>query len=119
MAYGQNQCAYCGSHLRVSKLSCEDCGLAYEGEFYTPKLGRLDREDQHFIELFILASGSLKQMSELLEISYPTVRSRLNRLIERLEEEKRKDERRRQQILQDIEQGRISPKQGMRLLETL
>lgn len=41
----------------------------------------LDEEDFQFIRRFILASGSLKELAKLYSVSYPTVRSRLDRLI--------------------------------------
>ena len=37
-----------------------------------------------FIKRFILASGSLKELAKAYGISYPTVRLRLNRLIEKV-----------------------------------
>ena len=67
----------------------------------------------------MLASGSLKQTAELLEVSYPTVRSRLDKLIARLKEEQARDDERKRRILDDIEAGRILPKQGMRMIENL
>ncbi len=119
MASDHPRCSYCGASMRITKLTCEDCGLSHAGEFYTPRLYRLEREDQRFIELFVLASGSLKQMSAHLGVSYPTVRSRLDRLIERLEEEQRADESRKQKILEDIEAGHLSVNQGMRLIDAI
>ncbi|MCP3869437.1 MAG: DUF2089 domain-containing protein [Gammaproteobacteria bacterium] len=115
----QSACSYCGGNLRVSKLTCEDCGLALEGEFSSPRLSRLEIEEQRFVELFVLASGSLKEMARVLGVSYPTVRNRLDRLIENLHKQRMLDEQRKQKILQDMEDGRIPPKQGMRLLENL
>ena len=112
-------CSYCDGNLRVSKLTCEDCGLALEGEFSTPRLLRLEMEEQRFVELFVLASGSLKKMANLLGVSYPTVRNRLDRLIENLKKQQVLDDQRKQKILQDMETGRIPPKKGMRLLENL
>ena len=44
-------------------------------------LAELDEEDRQFIKRFILASGSLKELAEIYSVSYPTVRSRLDRLI--------------------------------------
>jgi hypothetical protein len=41
-------------------------------------------EDVAFIKRFILASGSLKEMATAYGISYPTVRLRLDRLIEKI-----------------------------------
>ena len=44
----------------------------------------LSEEDLAFIRRFVLASGSLKEMAEIYGISYPTVRLRLDRLIEKI-----------------------------------
>ena len=44
----------------------------------------LSEEDIGFIRRFVLASGSLKEMAKAYEISYPTVRLRLDRLIEKI-----------------------------------
>lgn len=47
-------------------------------------IDRLSDEDLSFIKRFVLASGSLKAMADAYGISYPTVRLRLDRLIERI-----------------------------------
>ena len=114
-----NRCPYCSGALRVTRLNCEECGLGLEGEFATPRLSRLETEEQRFVELFVLASGSLKQMAELLGVSYPTVRSRLDRLIAHLKKEQERDEVHKRRILEAIEAGRIPPKKGMRMIENL
>lgn len=44
----------------------------------------LDNEDIEFIKNFILNSGSLKEIAKHYEVSYPTVRLRLDRLIEKI-----------------------------------
>lgn len=44
----------------------------------------LEDEDLVFIKKFILASGSLKEMAEQYGVSYPTVRLRLDRLIQKI-----------------------------------
>jgi len=45
----------------------------------------LEDEDLAFIRKFVLASGSLKEMAEQYKVSYPTVRLRLDRLIQKIE----------------------------------
>ena len=42
-------------------------------------------EDWHFIKRLLLASGSLKELAQQYGISYPTVRIRLDRLIEKVQ----------------------------------
>ena len=44
----------------------------------------LEDEDAAFIKKFVLASGSLKEMAGLYGVSYPTVRLRLDRLIQKI-----------------------------------
>ncbi len=41
-------------------------------------------EDLAFLKRFLLASGSLKELAMAYDISYPTVRLRLDRLIEKI-----------------------------------
>lgn len=45
----------------------------------------LDDEDVSFIKRFLLASGSLKEMARQYEVTYPTVRLRLDRLIQKIQ----------------------------------
>ena len=47
-------------------------------------LADLEDEDLSFIKKFILASGSLKEIAGLYGVSYPTVRLRLDRLIQKI-----------------------------------
>ncbi|HJC40169.1 MAG TPA: DUF2089 domain-containing protein [Candidatus Intestinimonas pullistercoris] len=44
----------------------------------------LDEEDVVFIRRFLLASGSLKEVAGEYGVSYPTVRLRLDRLIQKI-----------------------------------
>lgn len=44
----------------------------------------LEDEDVSFIKRFILASGSLKEMASQYGVTYPTVRLRLDRLIQKI-----------------------------------
>ena len=48
-------------------------------------LEALDDEDLMFVRRFVLASGSLKAVARSYDISYPTVRLRLDRLIQKIE----------------------------------
>ena len=48
-------------------------------------MAELEDEDLAFIKKFILASGSLKEVASVYGISYPTVRLRLDRLIQKIQ----------------------------------
>lgn len=79
----------------------------------------LDEEDLSFIRRFVLASGSLKEMAKIYGISYPTVRLRLDRLIQKIEllsdENVQSEFERRLRI--EYAQGRIELDTMKRLLE--
>ena len=47
-------------------------------------LASLDDEDVSFIKKFITSSGSLKEIAGIYEVTYPTVRLRLDRLIQKI-----------------------------------
>lgn len=51
----------------------------------TPRwMDELTEEDLQFIKRFVLASGSLKEVAKQYGISYPTVRIRLDKMIEKI-----------------------------------
>jgi hypothetical protein len=47
-------------------------------------LQHLDEEDYQFIKRLVTASGSLKELADQYGVSYPTIRLRLDRLIDRI-----------------------------------
>ena len=48
-------------------------------------MSNLEEEDMAFIKRFVLASGSLKEIAREYGVTYPTVRLRLDRLIQRIQ----------------------------------
>lgn len=52
----------------------------------------LEQEDVVFLKNFVLNSGSLKDLAKLYEVSYPTVRLRLDRLIQKVEMSEKQEE---------------------------
>ena len=49
-----------------------------------PWMADLDEQDLTFVKRFLLASGSLKEVAFQYGVSYPTVRLRLDRLIQKI-----------------------------------
>ena len=77
-------CPSCSAALKTTSLGCEACETVVSGKFELPVLARISAEDQHFILDFIKSSGSLKEMAQKLNLSYPTVRNMLDDLILKL-----------------------------------
>ena len=44
----------------------------------------LEPEDQEFVKQLVLASGSLKRLAAVYQVSYPTVRLRLDKTIQKI-----------------------------------
>lgn len=55
-------------------------------------IAELPEEDLNFIKRFVLSSGSLKEMAGIYGVTYPTVRSRLDRVIKRIMSSDEKEE---------------------------
>ncbi|SFG57577.1 hypothetical protein SAMN05660649_02065 [Desulfotomaculum arcticum] len=115
-------CPVCGSEMTISRLTCTRCPTKMEGEFAACKFCRLPDEQIEFIEVFIKCRGSIKDVEKELGISYPTVRNRLEGVIQalgyRLENtDSQVDVENRERILQALESGEISSQEAVRRLK--
>jgi len=104
------RCPSCQEQLSATRLGCASCGTSLEGQFDIPALLQLSPEDLAFVTAFVRASGSLKAMAQLSGTSYPTIRNRLDDVIRQLEEHEQQTKKRRHQILDALEAGKISVK---------
>lgn len=112
-------CPYCQGQMRVAKLACDSCGVAIEGKLESPsRLALLSPEDQNFIERFIMAGGSIKETETVLDMSYPAIRSRLDRVIKRLGELINK-EAIKDQILDEVEKGKMTAAEAVEKIKNL
>jgi hypothetical protein len=74
-----------GQPFVVERVRLSGSGVAIEGRFEPPQLARLSVDDQVFVAAFVRSHGSIKEMERTFGVSYPTVKSRLNRIAESLD----------------------------------
>ena len=74
-----------GKAFTVERVRLADSGVAVEGQFELPQLAQLSMDDQVFVAAFVRSHGSIKEMERTFGVSYPTVKSRLNRIAEQLD----------------------------------
>lgn len=74
-------CPACEGPLHIARLACTRCDTAVEGRFSTGRLGRLGRDEQSFVEVFLECRGKIKDVEQRLGISYPTVVARLEQVV--------------------------------------
>ena len=77
-------CPSCDHTLNVSQMKCPSCATQVNGDSELPVLLKLSREDQEFVVNFLLSSGSIKEMAKQAELSYPTMRNKMDDLIEKV-----------------------------------
>ena len=69
-----------GERLVVERVKMVETGVRIEGDFELPPLAQLAAEDQVFVAAFVRCHGSIKEMERVFGVSYPTIKSRLNRI---------------------------------------
>lgn len=114
-----NQCPYCDGDMTVTQMSCESCQVSISAPFPMSRLAGLPVEHQRFIEMFVLASGNLKEIAEQVGVSYPTIRSRLDKVIELLRTEISKTQRVRGNVLDAVEPGKTNAEDAARLIKRI
>jgi len=92
----------------VTGVRLVDSGIDLAGEFELPPLVRLRYEDQVFVAEFVRCHGSIKFMEKAFGISYPTVKNRLNRIVEQLQLAQVVQVSERDEILDLLERGEIT-----------
>jgi hypothetical protein len=111
------QCPSCGGALEITRVSCTQCETVVTARYQPCRFCKLPPESVAFLEAFIKSRGNVKEMERELGISYWTIRSQLNDLIEELgfevndQAETQRDEElksQRRAILEQIERGELS-----------
>lgn len=119
------QCPACNANLVVTRLTCPDCGTEVSGSFPPDLFGRLAPPDFDFVVLFVKTKGNIKEMERELGISYWTIRSKLNEIVEQLGFEQAVEApgsgqaAQREEILAQLNEGLISVQEAAALLEKL
>jgi hypothetical protein len=73
-----------GKPLHISELACDESGIVIRGRFQISRFSQLDPEQERFLETFLRCRGNISTVEKELGISYPTVRSRLDVLLQTL-----------------------------------
>jgi hypothetical protein len=128
-------CPVCGASMTITRLHCERCASTLEGHFQLSlnastsevqavperrfgRLVRLDSEQIEFVEAFLRCRGVIKNVEDMLGISYPTVKARLGNALTAMgfsADDEQNDpawRRTRHEILADLSAGRITTEEA-------
>ncbi len=108
-----------GQLIVVERVSIPGKNIAIEGHFELPQLARLNLEDQVFITAFVRCHGSIKEMEQIFGVSYPTIKSRLNRIGNSLEFVDTNPAPSQVEILGRLERREINAQEAIQALEAM
>jgi hypothetical protein len=108
-----------GQPIVVERVRLTDKDIAIEGSFELPQLARLTMDDQVFITAFVRSHGSIKEMERIFGVSYPTIKSRLNRIAGSLEFVESNPTPSKAEILDRLHQGEITAEDAIKEMEAL
>ena len=116
------RCPICNQELSVTRLSCPHCKTSLEGDFSTCRFCQLPAEQVEFVEVFIKCRGNIKEVEKELGISYPTVRNRLEGVVQSLGFKSEKTEIKPREeihsrVLDALEKGEIDPREAIEQLK--
>ena len=146
------KCPVCNGDLVVTRLHCPACETTIEGSFspggsrlqeaFTPEqlkpllpFSRLTAEQLQFILTFVRCEGRFNRMEDEMNLSYPTLRNRLNEIIRAMGYEPSREDAStprppevpvqqplnpvdRQSILDQLNRGEIDVEEAKRRLRT-
>lgn len=117
----QTPCPCCQQAMNPVALACPSCQVRVEGPIATNEFASLPEEELHLLRVFVWAEGRVKDMEGPLGLSYPTIRTRLAGLKEKLRMEAPKSTPAKKDQVGDaldaLEAGEIDFEQTLELLK--
>jgi hypothetical protein len=120
-------CPACHGPLVPVQLHCDACDISLSGRFVPNEFSALGEDDLHFLRIFVLCEGRIREMESALGVSYPTIKSRLAQLKTTLAARRRAAsieppaprESSIAAVLQDLETGHLSNDEAMAAIRKL
>lgn len=117
------RCPSCGSDLEIAELRCTRCETQIRARYQPCDFCRLSEEQSTFLRLFVASRGNLTELEKRLGVSYPTIRAKLDEVIERLgagdTTPAPPTAPSRRAVLEAIARGEITPAEGARQMQQI
>lgn len=124
--HGPIRCPACQGTLVPVKLHCPACDISVSGRFAVNEFAGLAEDDLHFLRIFVLCEGRIRDMESALGVSYPTIKGRMTHLKATLAAARPEPPQATEPaeadlpavaVLQELEAGRISYEQALERLK--
>ena len=119
------KCPVCDSGLDITSVVCTCCQLEIRGSIRSHWLMGLDSDQLDFLLTFVRCRGVIRDIEAIMGVSYPTVRNRIDQLVDAVEQRLEESQSlnlpldSRIAILKRLAGGEISPERAMALLDAL
>src|SRR5205085_6844581 len=113
-------CPSCGGALEITEVRCTHCETEVRARYSPCPFCALSDEQSTFLRMFVTSRGNLSEMEKRLGVSYPTVRAKLDEVIDRLSAPEAPGQpaepsgEARRAVLQAVARGEIDPAEGVR-----
>ncbi|MEA1972222.1 MAG: DUF2089 domain-containing protein [Candidatus Cloacimonadota bacterium] len=108
-------CPVCNSNLEITEYHCNSCNTTIKGNFAIDDIASLNSTQQEFVKTFLCCQGSIKEVEKALNISYPTVKNRLQEITSIICSSKSK--KNNLSILEKVDNGEITVQQAINKLK--
>lgn len=95
-------CPSCNRKMNITELNCPICEVTIKGTFFSHRFGYLEKEILDFMETFVLCRGNIKEIETVLGISYPTVRAKIDHMVDEVERIKKNELLTEKQIKKNV-----------------
>ncbi len=112
-------CPVCQHDLVAVRLECDHCDTGIDGHFEPAGLAGLSVEQLEFADVFIRNRGIIRDVEAELGVSYPTVRSMLDGVVDAMErraESVAVPDRKKSEVLESLRDGEIDVDEALKLL---
>lgn len=114
-------CPSCHAGLQPRLLVCDTCDIRVEGQFHMNEFATMSPEDLHFLRIFVHSEGRIRDMETALGLSYPTIRTRLSALKNKLsaaaEQQQQTATNSTARVLERLHAGEITFEEAMKLIK--
>ena len=118
-------CPSCNGKLVITEVRCTRCDTQVRARYDPCDFCALSPEQSAFLRVFVTSRGNLSEVEKRLDISYPTVRSKLDEVIDQLSAAQPDpppsptDHPGRHMILDAVARGELSAKEGLERMRAL
>lgn len=107
-------CPSCEEKMIISELKCPKCDLRIKKDFEPCEFCQLSEDDHEFLKIFLRTQGRITDMEKILNISYPTIKTKIEHLLQNLKLSPIGEE---QNPIEALAQGKLSVDEAIIILK--